>query len=210
MARLAERFADTGVVPGREQPAGAVPGDGRGHWPRHWGSTSVLDEDLQECAYGAWTGRQLAELVKEPLWATVQDDPAQCALPRPRPVCRGEPPRDERPRRWRAVRRHRRRGHAPHGERGRVGRGEPRRPRSRRCSPTRPARASRTSSATPQTRPRSRRSATASGTRSCWRPTTWHQTCSRFRSPARRSRRRDDAVVGGGAGRRRVRVGAWR
>jgi broad specificity phosphatase PhoE len=36
---------------------------------------------LQECGYGAWTGRALAELVKEPLWATVQDDPGTARFP---------------------------------------------------------------------------------------------------------------------------------
>ncbi|MEO5981525.1 MAG: MSMEG_4193 family putative phosphomutase [Pedococcus sp.] len=40
-----------------------------------------VEDDLQECAYGAWTGRKLAELAKEPLWATVQDDPATARFP---------------------------------------------------------------------------------------------------------------------------------
>jgi probable phosphomutase (TIGR03848 family) len=39
------------------------------------------EADVQECAYGAWTGRPLAELAKEPLWATVQDDPALARFP---------------------------------------------------------------------------------------------------------------------------------
>jgi probable phosphomutase (TIGR03848 family) len=42
----------------------------------------TVDDGLQECAYGAWTGRALAELAKEPLWATVQDDPEAAAFPR--------------------------------------------------------------------------------------------------------------------------------
>ena len=41
----------------------------------------VPDDDLQECAYGDWTGRKLADLAKEPLWATVQDDPASARFP---------------------------------------------------------------------------------------------------------------------------------
>lgn len=45
------------------------------------GAEPVVDEALQECAYGAWTGRKLAELAKEPLWATVQDDPASARFP---------------------------------------------------------------------------------------------------------------------------------
>ncbi|NYG08475.1 putative phosphomutase (TIGR03848 family) [Phycicoccus badiiscoriae] len=41
----------------------------------------TVDDDLQECAYGAWTGRPLAELAKEPLWATVQDSPESAQFP---------------------------------------------------------------------------------------------------------------------------------
>jgi probable phosphomutase (TIGR03848 family) len=41
----------------------------------------LVDDDLQECGYGAWTGRPLAELAKEPLWATVQDDPGSARFP---------------------------------------------------------------------------------------------------------------------------------
>jgi probable phosphomutase (TIGR03848 family) len=41
----------------------------------------LVDDDLQECGYGAWTGRPLAELAKEPLWSTVQDDPASARFP---------------------------------------------------------------------------------------------------------------------------------
>jgi probable phosphomutase (TIGR03848 family) len=41
----------------------------------------TVDDDLQECAYGAWTGRPLGELAKEPLWATVQDDPETATFP---------------------------------------------------------------------------------------------------------------------------------
>lgn len=45
------------------------------------GVRPVVDDALQECAYGAWTGRKLAELAKEPLWATVQDDPESARFP---------------------------------------------------------------------------------------------------------------------------------
>lgn len=41
----------------------------------------VVDDGLGECRYGAWTGRTLAELSKEPLWRTVQDDPVSAAFP---------------------------------------------------------------------------------------------------------------------------------
>ncbi len=41
----------------------------------------TVEDDLQECAYGSWTGRPLAELAKEALWATVQDDPEAAEFP---------------------------------------------------------------------------------------------------------------------------------
>ncbi len=39
------------------------------------------DDALVECGYGAWTGRPLRELAKDPLWATVQDDPEAARFP---------------------------------------------------------------------------------------------------------------------------------
>ncbi|WP_035932256.1 MSMEG_4193 family putative phosphomutase [Knoellia aerolata] len=43
-------------------------------------SAEVLD-DLGECHYGAWTGRPISELTRDPLWRTVQDDPASARFP---------------------------------------------------------------------------------------------------------------------------------
>ncbi|GAB3450744.1 histidine phosphatase family protein [Phycicoccus ginsengisoli] len=80
VARLAERFA--GTEPARlvtsplercRETAEAI--------AAVVGADVVVEEDLQECAYGAWTGRRLAELAKEPLWSTVQDDPASARFP---------------------------------------------------------------------------------------------------------------------------------
>jgi probable phosphomutase (TIGR03848 family) len=48
---------------------------------RATGLEVVVHDGLQECGYGAWTGRRLAELAKEPLWATVQDDPEVARFP---------------------------------------------------------------------------------------------------------------------------------
>jgi probable phosphomutase (TIGR03848 family) len=42
-----------------------------------------LDERLGECRYGDWTGRPIAELVKEPLWTTVQTQPSAAIFPGP-------------------------------------------------------------------------------------------------------------------------------
>ena len=39
------------------------------------------DDRLGECRYGAWTGRSLSELLKEPLWRTVQDQPSAVRFP---------------------------------------------------------------------------------------------------------------------------------
>lgn len=41
----------------------------------------VTEPDLGECKYGAWTGRQISELSKDPLWRTVQDHPAAVVFP---------------------------------------------------------------------------------------------------------------------------------
>ena len=40
-----------------------------------------VEDDLTECGYGAWQGRPLAELAKEPLWATVQAHPSAVTVP---------------------------------------------------------------------------------------------------------------------------------
>ena len=45
------------------------------------GASAEVVEDLGECRYGAWTGRRLADLTSEPLWRTVQDDPASARFP---------------------------------------------------------------------------------------------------------------------------------
>lgn len=39
------------------------------------------DKGLLECGYGAWTGRSLRELAKEPLWRTVQAHPSAVVFP---------------------------------------------------------------------------------------------------------------------------------
>lgn len=40
-----------------------------------------VDEGLWECGYGAWTGRLIKELVDEPLWRVVQDQPSAARFP---------------------------------------------------------------------------------------------------------------------------------
>ncbi len=39
------------------------------------------EEGLGECRYGAWTGRKISDLAKDPLWRTVQDTPSTVTFP---------------------------------------------------------------------------------------------------------------------------------
>ncbi|MEO6020296.1 MAG: MSMEG_4193 family putative phosphomutase [Knoellia sp.] len=80
VARLATRLADAGTEVARlvtsplqrcRETAGLL-------LP---GATAEVVEDLGECHYGAWTGRPISELVSEPLWRTVQDDPSVARFP---------------------------------------------------------------------------------------------------------------------------------
>ncbi|SEH75934.1 probable phosphomutase, MSMEG_4193 family [Mycolicibacterium rutilum] len=45
------------------------------------GLSPVVDERISEVDYGAWTGRKIGELVKEPLWAVVQQQPSAAVFP---------------------------------------------------------------------------------------------------------------------------------
>jgi probable phosphomutase (TIGR03848 family) len=45
------------------------------------GLEPVVDERISEVDYGAWTGRKIGELVKEPLWAVVQQQPSAAVFP---------------------------------------------------------------------------------------------------------------------------------
>ncbi|MCV7280980.1 MSMEG_4193 family putative phosphomutase [Mycolicibacterium flavescens] len=45
------------------------------------GLTPTVDERISEVDYGAWTGRKIGELVKEPLWAVVQQQPSAAVFP---------------------------------------------------------------------------------------------------------------------------------
>ncbi len=65
---------------------------------------------LTECDYGEWQGRSLKELVKEPLWKLVQQQPSAAAFPG------GESMRAMQDRAVAAVRRHDRRVADEHGD----------------------------------------------------------------------------------------------
>lgn len=45
------------------------------------GIEPVIDERLSEVDYGQWTGRKIGELVKEPLWSVVQQQPSAAVFP---------------------------------------------------------------------------------------------------------------------------------
>ncbi|OBI80619.1 histidine phosphatase family protein [Mycobacterium sp. E740] len=45
------------------------------------GLTPIVDDRISEVDYGAWTGRKLGDLVKEPLWAVVQQQPSAAVFP---------------------------------------------------------------------------------------------------------------------------------
>ena len=45
------------------------------------GLQPVVEERLTEVDYGQWTGRKLGELVKEPLWSVVQQQPSAAVFP---------------------------------------------------------------------------------------------------------------------------------
>lgn len=69
----------------------------------------LVDERLAEVDYGQWTGRQLAELVKEPLWPIIQQQPSAAVFPD------GEGLAQVQARAVAAVREHDRRLRAEHG-----------------------------------------------------------------------------------------------
>ena len=41
----------------------------------------MVDERLAEVDYGQWTGRKIGDLVKEPLWSVVQQQPSAAVFP---------------------------------------------------------------------------------------------------------------------------------
>jgi probable phosphomutase (TIGR03848 family) len=45
------------------------------------GLDPVVDERISEVDYGSWTGRKIGDLVNEPLWAVVQQQPSAAVFP---------------------------------------------------------------------------------------------------------------------------------
>jgi probable phosphomutase (TIGR03848 family) len=62
--------------------AGAATGQNGQHGQAgRTGGDPVIDDRVGECKYGDWTGRPLAELMKEPLWPVVQAHPSAVTFP---------------------------------------------------------------------------------------------------------------------------------
>jgi probable phosphomutase (TIGR03848 family) len=64
------------------------------------GPSVSIDERLGECRYGDWTGQEIKELARDPLWRAVQVHPSAVTFPGPE----GEPLRDTSARAVTAVR----------------------------------------------------------------------------------------------------------
>ena len=45
------------------------------------GVDAIVDERISEVDYGSWTGRKIGDLVKEPLWSVVQQQPSAAVFP---------------------------------------------------------------------------------------------------------------------------------
>lgn len=83
---LAERMAQLPLVAVltsplqrcRETADGIVASGGTRAVPR---PAPQVDDRLAECDYGAWTGRPLKELAKDPLWPVVQAQPSAAHFP---------------------------------------------------------------------------------------------------------------------------------
>jgi probable phosphomutase (TIGR03848 family) len=82
-ARLAERLAGVKLTAIVSSPldrcletAGAI-AQGREDTPFH------IEQRLIECGYGEWTGQELKKLTKDPLWKVVQAHPSAVTFPGP-------------------------------------------------------------------------------------------------------------------------------
>lgn len=80
-AALADRMADLPVARIVSSPLQRCQETAGILAARHTGMTVECDAGLGECRYGAWTGRTISELSKEPLWRTVQDRPSEARFP---------------------------------------------------------------------------------------------------------------------------------
>ena len=194
--RAGERLAVVPLVGGREQPAGALPADGRGD-RRGAGRASrrgPTERGITECDYGEWQGRALKDAGQGAALEDRADPAVGGGLPRRRVDGRRCRPARSPP--YAAATPRSRPSTAP----ARCGWRSATATSSSRCSPTRSACTSTCSSGSTSTRRRSRSSATPRPARTCWPPTPTPATCpgcSRRRpkkgarpAPARQRRRR--------------------
>lgn len=80
--RIGERLAPLGLAAVVASPLERCRDTARAIVARQAGDLRVVRErGLVEVDYGAWTGRELKTLVKDPLWRTVQEHPAGVTFP---------------------------------------------------------------------------------------------------------------------------------
>lgn len=80
--RTAERLAVVPLVAVVTSPLERCRQTARAILKAQEGSPATATErGITECDYGAWQGRKLRELAKEPLWKTVQTQPSAAAFP---------------------------------------------------------------------------------------------------------------------------------
>jgi probable phosphomutase (TIGR03848 family) len=80
--RTAERLAVVPLVAVVTSPLERCRQTARAILKRQEGSPATATErGITECDYGAWQGRSLRELAKEPLWKTVQAQPSAVTFP---------------------------------------------------------------------------------------------------------------------------------
>jgi probable phosphomutase (TIGR03848 family) len=80
--RTAERLAAVPLVAVVTSPLERCRQTARAILQAQQGSPATATEHgITECDYGAWQGRSLRELAKEPLWRTVQTQPSAVAFP---------------------------------------------------------------------------------------------------------------------------------
>ncbi|MGE9783363.1 MSMEG_4193 family putative phosphomutase [Janibacter sp. CX7] len=79
-ARLVERLEDTPFVHVATSPLQRCRETAEPLLAAH-GLEAQVHEGLGECRYGAWTGRAISELAKDPLWRVVQDTPSRVTFP---------------------------------------------------------------------------------------------------------------------------------
>lgn len=81
VAVLGERLAHVPLVAVLSSPLVRCQETAAAVAARHPSLTVQVDPAIQECDYGTWQGRAIAELAKDPLWTVVQHQPSAVTFP---------------------------------------------------------------------------------------------------------------------------------